>query len=337
MKESDFFSLLNELTDEAQNTAGKNNTNADHKVPNTLLDLNITAGEGHIYESERVSYRYYHFPEVREETILINNSPDCLQLIFCLKGVCSCFEGEHQAKEKPFYRLLSGKGNLSYTRSGEMVISQEGNGPWEMFTVNLQLGMAGRHINLLDGNLEKFLGEIRIKQKAILDESGIPIGAAATAVLQALIKRQYSGCFLQHYVELKTTELLILLLDEHQKSQMDNERGSTPLTGKKLEQMNRARDILIQNMVSPPTIKDLAVMIGTNEFHLKKQFKEVFGKTVYGYLHDYRMTIARQMLDQGDMKIAEISEAVGYKHATHFTTAFKKTYGVLPNVIKQKD
>ena len=75
-------------------------------------------------------------------------------------------------------------------------------------------------------------------------------------------------------------------------------------------------------------------MVGTNEYDLKRDFKVVFGNTVYGYLKQYRMEQAKSMLIENDATVAEISLKVGYKHATHFTSAFKKHYGYLPNKLR---
>jgi len=46
------------------------------------------------------------------------------------------------------------------------------------------------------------------------------------------------------------------------------------------------------------------------------------------------MEYAKSLLVENDLSIAEIADKTGYKHATHFTTAFKKYFGFLPNKIK---
>ncbi|MNT78841.1 Helix-turn-helix domain protein [compost metagenome] len=46
------------------------------------------------------------------------------------------------------------------------------------------------------------------------------------------------------------------------------------------------------------------------------------------------MEKARSILLAKDITVAEIAKKVGYKHATHFTSAFKKYFGYLPNKIK---
>lgn len=50
----------------------------------------------------------------------------------------------------------------------------------------------------------------------------------------------------------------------------------------------------------PPSLSELSRIVGINEFKLKKKFKEVFNMTVFGYLADYRLGIARSLLEDGN-------------------------------------
>jgi len=74
---------------------------------------------------------------------------------------------------------------------------------------------------------------------------------------------------------------------------------------------------------------------GSDEFKLKRNFKPAFGTTVNAYLNQHKMTAAKNMLIEQDLTIAEVSEKMGYRYATHFSSAFKKKYfDFLPNKIK---
>ncbi|MEH1837056.1 MAG: helix-turn-helix transcriptional regulator [Nostoc sp.] len=75
---------------------------------------------------------------------------------------------------------------------------------------------------------------------------------------------------------------------------------------------------------------DLAEMVHLGERKLQQGFKEIFGTTVFGYLHDYRMEQAKIMLSGTKMQVAEVSNAVGYAHLGYFAQAFKKKFGIMP-------
>jgi len=82
------------------------------------------------------------------------------------------------------------------------------------------------------------------------------------------------------------------------------------------------------------TIPELAKEVGTNEQYLKKYFKEYFGKTVSNYITDRKMNYAKELIVSGDYRVADVARMTGYKHSTHFTTAFKKYFGFIPNSLR---
>nr|WP_250714436.1 AraC family transcriptional regulator [Bacteroides fragilis] len=68
--------------------------------------------------------------------------------------------------------------------------------------------------------------------------------------------------------------------------------------------------------------------VGTNECTLKRGFKTVFGTTVFGHIFDYRMEIACRYLLDSSKTIQEIGACVGYEYHAHFSTAFKRKFGL---------
>jgi AraC-like DNA-binding protein len=72
-------------------------------------------------------------------------------------------------------------------------------------------------------------------------------------------------------------------------------------------------------------------MVGLNDCTLKKGFREVFGTTAFGYLHDYRLEKARQLLSLGNMKVQDIVHRVGFSDGSYFAAAFRKKFGVNPS------
>lgn len=83
-----------------------------------------------------------------------------------------------------------------------------------------------------------------------------------------------------------------------------------------------------------PSLGELAARVGTNEHKLKIAFKTIFGTTVFGYLFDYRMHLAKSYLSDTDKTMQEIAELVGYEHQSHFSTAFKRKHGISPSLYR---
>lgn len=152
------------------------------------------------------------------------------------------------------------------------------------------------------------------------------------AVVHELIHGSMPAVYQSIYLNGKLMELLALQLD--QQRQQTAAPSAFVMPDAMQAKMQQVRDLLLSNLATPPSLRELARRVGTNEFSLKQQFKAAFNTTVFNYLQQARMEKARQLLTAGDMKIAEVAHTLGYKHATHFTAAFKKHVGFLPNKIR---
>lgn len=103
-----------------------------------------------------------------------------------------------------------------------------------------------------------------------------------------------------------------------------------------LNRIYEARDYLAQHFIAPPTIPQLARMVGINQTKLKAGFKQVLGLTIYQYILERRMTVASELLRARDHNVTEIAYRVGYEYPTNFTYAFKKRFGCLPRAWKKQ-
>ena len=91
--------------------------------------------------------------------------------------------------------------------------------------------------------------------------------------------------------------------------------------------IRKAKDIIISRMAEPPSLQELSDEIGLNLKKLKEGFKQIYGDSVFSFLFDYKMEVARKLLEAGDDNVNEVGLKVGYSTSSHFITAFKKKYG----------
>ncbi len=91
-----------------------------------------------------------------------------------------------------------------------------------------------------------------------------------------------------------------------------------------------AKDVLLQHIGEPITIKALSRKVGINECYLKKGFKEVFGSTIFEFYQNQRMEHAKYLLYDKGLSVTEVSDLLGYSSISHFSTAFKKQTGIKP-------
>ena len=133
-------------------------------------------------------------------------------------------------------------------------------------------------------------------------------------------------------IKIKVLELLWNQMDLSDKG----DDAESELPESEYSKIEQARSIVEQNYIDPPHLSDLARRVGSNEFYLKKGFKALTGMTVFGYIHELRMKKAEELLTRQDWNIQQVAEAVGYKYAQHFSTAFKKSFGTTPGKYKQR-
>lgn len=94
--------------------------------------------------------------------------------------------------------------------------------------------------------------------------------------------------------------------------------------------LRKAKEIILANMSEPPSLQELANQVGLNLKKLKTGFKQIYGDTVYGFLLDYKLEYARQLLDSGSYNVSEVGLKIGYSTSSHFIAAFKKKFGTTP-------
>lgn len=136
------------------------------------------------------------------------------------------------------------------------------------------------------------------------------------------------------FIESKLLSLLYMVFEEFQHEELPaKNKLPVGLSDQDMQKLRMAKVYIVQNIAKNYTLIELAHEVGLNDFKLKKGFKELFGSTVFTYRHSIRMEKAMDMLQSGYL-VNEVSEEIGYKHAHHFSAAFKEYFDVLPSNIK---
>jgi AraC-like DNA-binding protein len=98
--------------------------------------------------------------------------------------------------------------------------------------------------------------------------------------------------------------------------------------------VHSAAAILRQHLETPPSLRGLARMAGTNELKLKRGFRAVFGTTVFGYLRRQRLEQARHLLVHRRVSVTEAAGLVGYACPSRFAAAFRRHFGSPPSAVR---
>jgi AraC-like DNA-binding protein len=150
-------------------------------------------------------------------------------------------------------------------------------------------------------------------------------------VLEALLNHSYTDSLENIYINAQTQMLLLYSLecmlgdkdiDSFQCKFLANEADR--------EKIIKSREILLQHIGEPITIRELSRKVAINECYLKKGFKELFGTTIFDFYQSQRMEHARYLLYEKGLSVTEVSMLLGYSSISHFSTAFKKHTGLKP-------
>ena len=153
--------------------------------------------------------------------------------------------------------------------------------------------------------------------------------------VQDILQCPFQGLTQRMYLEGKVWELMALQLAQTLEMPQPNQ-GPKPLKSEDIERIHYAKEVLTSRLTNPPSLIELARLVGINDCKLKAGFRQVFGTTVFGYLQDCRMEQSRRLLAASEMSVAEAAQAVGYANRSHFAIAFRKKFGVNPSVYRRR-
>lgn len=159
----------------------------------------------------------------------------------------------------------------------------------------------------------------------------LPLCGKTRMAIEALLNHKYSDSLENIFINAQTQILFLYSTDC-----MLGDKEETSFTCKFLaneadrEKIIKAREILLDHIGEPITIKALSRKVAINECYLKKGFKEIFGTTIFDFYQSQRMEHAKYLLYDKGLSVTEVSLLLGYSSISHFSTAFKKHTGLKP-------
>lgn len=170
-----------------------------------------------------------------------------------------------------------------------------------------------------------FLNEDNKDKKYYKDGSITP---SMAIVLNQLINFNLNQSIKDLYFKGKAYELLSLYFNRSEDANIEQCPFLVDETN--VIKIRKAKDIIVARMAEPPSLQELADEIGLTLKKLKEGFKQIYGDSVFSFLFDYKMEVARKLLESGENNVNEVGLKVGYSTSSHFIAAFKKKYGTTP-------
>lgn len=186
--------------------------------------------------------------------------------------------------------------------------------------------------NEFEESFEKLKNAIQNSNSFVLWDKSKFIPPNIRSKINEIIQCPYNGEIRKKYLESKLTVLLIDFLLGRQTSKVS--KNNVKLLNTDYLALVRVEDHIRKNLKEPLKIIDLADLAGFNSTKLKRDFKKLYGVTIFKYITALRMEVAKSLITQDGATIAHAAYEVGYANPQHFTTAFKRTMGYVPSELK---
>ena len=115
-------------------------------------------------------------------------------------------------------------------------------------------------------------------------------------------------------------EVCGLLLDGHATASPGSEAAGD---------VRRVRERLADDLLSPPTLADMAAMTGLSKYQLLRRFEKAYGVPPHAWLVLQRAERARKLIRQGT-SLAHAATDSGFADQSHMTRIFARQFGFTP-------
>lgn len=124
----------------------------------------------------------------------------------------------------------------------------------------------------------------------------------------------------------------VRLKGKYSGSQTQEEKvTSIELQGNDNALMERIMKVVNANLNNPEfSVEMLAQEVGLSRTHLHRKMKEMTGLSTSDFIRNLRLRQAADLLKSGQSTVTQIAYAVGFSNQAHFSSAFKKVYGMTP-------
>ena len=113
-----------------------------------------------------------------------------------------------------------------------------------------------------------------------------------------------------------------------------------PANQLELERLEKMLNYLNTHFAEVIALSELADQVHLSREVCCRLFKKMTGKTITGYLEEYRANKSFSLVQSGQYSMTQIADMTGFSNASRFASAFRKMFGCNPgeyNSLKQQN
>lgn len=151
-------------------------------------------------------------------------------------------------------------------------------------------------------------------------------------LLLRLFEEASAGCSTL-YLQLLLVQFLEILA-----SVRASHHPSTPKSAGATDALIRKVEIYLEDFQGEQlNVEELAASLHMSYGHLSRLYKQKTGRTIIEEMNRIRLTKACELLRKPSLLIKEVAEQSGFADIYYFSKAFKKKYGVSPQVYRKQE
>ncbi len=112
-------------------------------------------------------------------------------------------------------------------------------------------------------------------------------------------------------------------------------KGQPERAGESLAIVEQVKAYVREHYDQALSLNILGDYVHLHPAYLSKLFKEVTGENFLSYVTEVKMEKAAELLENTDQKVYEVMKRVGYQKSQHFSSLFRKKYGMTPKEYRQ--
>ena len=151
--------------------------------------------------------------------------------------------------------------------------------------------------------------------------------------LRGLVRRDSLTVGGEQLIKTYLEQLLIFLLRD-----MTKDTGAQVFPDKESMEhhlISKAKRFIEERVYGRVRVDELCSALGYSKSYLSRLFREQTGETISEYAIKKKIKLARQLIRDGEMNFAEISDRLSFDNPQYFSRVFKRVTGMTPTEYKE--
>lgn len=194
----------------------------------------------------------------------------------------------------------------------------------------MDLGFLKKHLQSLVSDLPSDFKKILDGDTTSNYHFDLRTSVTIKSIVHEIFNCPYQGKLKTLWLESKTLDLIAHSFFQILPSK-DGTTSFVTMHPRDIERILSAEKILLNDLANPPSLLELAELVGLNKNKLTYGFYDLFKTSVFSHLRSLRLNKAMELLKSGELNVTQIALEVRHSQQSSFTKAFKNLFGTNPS------